>query len=419
MITIQDYIKYAFQNKLHRKLNWFYTLFTIKEECDNMYMKLMNNKAYVYINGELQEIPYKPLTPIITMSMVIKINGEFMSNLDKEVETTIGRILVNKLLLADIFGNKIPFKDSEVKIGSLESEIATKLSNKEIPVSEYLEWVDVCQYVTDLSRITTVSATEKNLLPPTGLKQFKEKTIKEFTDKYGEDWVRDRAKVVEFENILKDFDTAYLQGDPSLGILVSGKVKDGARTKMFLTFGSEVAFDKKSGSGKLVMPSLLEGYPKDPENLVNMLNTSRSGSYDRGKNTQKGGSAAKDILRATSSIKITSQDCGVRIGKIKTINKDNHKHILNRYIIEGNTLTLVTDTESYIGKTVRVRSPQYCREKHSSICPVCSGESLAKYPTGISIIMTDVSAILLATSMAAMHFKTLETLDFDIRETIR
>lgn len=419
MLTIENYIKYAFSRRLHRKLNWFYTLFTIKEDCDNEYLLLKDNKAFVKTDKGLEEIPYKPMTPIITMNMVIKIDNGYVTNLDGEVETTLGRIIANKLLLADVFGNKIKFKDEEIKIGKLEAEIATMLSNKQLPVSEYLEWVDVCQYVTDLSRITTVSATEKNLLPPKGLKEFKEKTIIEFTTKYGEDWVRDRAKVVEFENVLKKFDTDYLQGDPSLGILVSGKVKDGARTKMFLTFGSEVAFDKKSGSGKLVMPSLLEGYPKDPENLVNMLNTSRSGSYDRGKNTQKGGSAAKDILRATSSIKITSKDCGVRIGKIKTITKDNFNHILNRYIIEGNEVVLVSNPEQYIGKTVRVRSPQYCREKHSSICPVCSGESLAKYPTGISIIMTDVSAILLATSMAAMHFKTLETLDFNIIETIR
>jgi hypothetical protein len=33
--------------------------------------------------------------------------------------------------------------------------------------------------------------------------------------------------------------------------------------------------------------------------------------------------------------------------------------------------------------------------------------------------MTDVSAILLATSMSAMHFKELKNIDFVITETIR
>lgn len=419
MLTIEQYIKIALERRLYRKLKWFYTLFAIKETCDDEFLLIKDNKAFVKVGNELLEIPYKPLQPIIRFADVIKIGKDNISNLDKDIETTVGRILVNKLLLADVFGSIIPFKDSEIKISSLEGEIATLLSNKKIPVDQYLEWVDNAMFVTDLSRITTVSATEKNLLPPKGIKEFKAKTMKEFVEKYGEDWGRDRSKVVEFENILKAYDTEYLQGDPSLGILVSGKVKDGARTKMFLTFGSELAFDKKSGAGKIVVQSLLEGYPKDKENLVNMFNTSRSGSFDRGKETQKGGSAAKDILRATSSIKITNKDCGTQVTKLKVITKDNHGHISNRYIMEGTTPKLVTDSTAYIGKVVRLRSPQYCKEKNASICPICAGESLAKYPTGISIIMTDISAILLATSMAAMHFKALQTIDFDIVETIR
>jgi hypothetical protein len=252
-----------------------------------------------------------------------------------------------------------------------------------------------------------------------GIEKYKKQVADELTKEYGEDWVRDRSKVVIFENKLKDFDTEYLKGDPSLGTFVSGGVKNGARVKMFLTFGAEVAFDKKSGDGKLVYNSLLEGYPKDPENLTNMFNTSRSGSYDRGANTQKGGSAAKEELRATASIKINDTDCGSKNGEFVKVESYNYKQIENRYLLVNGKSSLITDAKQYIGKTIEIRSPQYCLEKGRPLCGVCSGESLRKYPNGVSIIMTDVSAILLATSMAAMHFKELKNIEFNIVDTIR
>lgn len=420
-MTKDEYLLYALSIGLYRKLRWIFNLFTIQEDgVINANIKIESGKAYVKVNNEFVLINwYKPFKPFLTMNDVIIAKPTVFKNLEKDVKTTVGRALLNKLLYSDVFGDKLPFQNNEISIGKMEGVIAKGLSDGSLTVPEYKMWMEHITYISMFSAITNISATEKNLLPPDGIDKFKKETADALTKEYGEDWIRDRSKVVMFENKLKDYDTEYLKGDPSLGTFVSGKVKNGARVKMFLTFGSEVAFDKKSGAGKLVYPSLLEGYPKDPENLTNMFNTSRSGSYDRGANTQKGGSAAKEELRATASILIEDNDCGAKVGKQAFVGYHNYEQLEGRYIIVNGKNTLITDPKSYIGKYIEIRSPQYCRTKDSSLCGVCSGESLRKYPNGVSIIMTDVSAILLATSMSAMHFKELKNIEFIITETIR
>lgn len=421
MISKRDYIIYSLTFKLYRKMNWFFSLFAIQKDIDNEFLRIdkITKKAYVKVNGNEEEIIYTPGEPIFKMSERILINKDYVENLDTEIETFLGRIFINKILICDCVGNKISFIDKPVKTGAIEKEYAKALKNDIITVEQYLTFTNNCIYMHGLSRIVTVSATPKNILPPPGIEEFKAKIVSDLNNKYGPDWVKDRSKVVEFETALKNYDTEWLKGDPSFGKLISGKVKDGARTKMFLTYGAEVAFDKKSGKTDLVTNSLLEGYPKDRELLTNMFNTSRSGSYDRGKNTQKGGSAAKDILRATSSITITDRDCGDDVGKIKIVTEENYSTLSDRYIINKGKPELITDPKAYIGKVITIRSPMTCKEKGSSLCQICLGNSLKDYKTGISILVTDVSSILLATSMAAMHFKELKTIDFNILEAIK
>jgi hypothetical protein len=304
-------------------------------------------------------------------------------------------------------------------MGDLETIIAKHMSNDIITVPQYLEFINACSYLHGLSRITTYASTERTMLPPKGITEFKKKLVKEMLTKYGEDWVKDQSKIVEFETALKAYDAEWLKDDPTMGKMTSGKASS-ARSKLYLTFGSEVGFDKKSGQAALVENSLLEGFPKDKQLLTNMFNTSRSGSYDRGKETQKGGSAAKDILRAVSSLTISDGDCGTSVGKTVIVTANNVSNLLDRYIILPNkTSELITEPEQYLGKVITIRSPQYCREKGNKFCAICASKSIANYKTGIAILVTDISSIMLATSMSAMHFKPIQTLEFNIADAIK
>jgi hypothetical protein len=81
-----------------------------------------------------------------------KLKPEAFNNLDKETKTTVGRALVNKLLISDPFNNKIPFTNSEISIGKMENIIAKGLSDKSILVSEYKIWMEHVTYISMISQ---------------------------------------------------------------------------------------------------------------------------------------------------------------------------------------------------------------------------------------------------------------------------
>ena len=185
---------------------------------------------------------------------------------------------------------------------------------------------------------------------------------------------------------------------------------------MYISFGGEAGFDSKSGYVNFVANSLLEQYPDLPEQLATMYNTSRSGSYDRGHETQKGGSAAKDIIRSTSGVKIIMGDCGSKKGYKLLVTKNNHKSLFGRYLLNGK---LIEDTESLIGTTITIRSPLYCLSNGDNYCKICAGEIAATTPTGVSLKLLSVSSALLKISLKAMHNTQVSLHKFNILENLK
>lgn len=427
-MTSNEYFLYALKNGLIYKLAWYYSVmaFLEKGKTENEYIGIRNNKYYVKIEDNLVEISnIKTSRPLLTMLDKIIITNETLANVNGAVDTIIGLVVFNKISLVDNFGSKIPYQNSQINISKIESIIAKSMHNTDIiTVAEYIRFVDSVSFIHGLSRITTVSATERSILPPKGIDKFKAKLVTEFNIKYGERWTEDRSKIVEFEDALKEFDAIWMAGDATDGKMTSGKVKDTARSKMFLTFGAEAGFDKKGNNPNLVVESLMDGYPEDINKLTTMFNTSRSGSYDRGKETQKGGAAAKDVLRATSAITIEEGDCGTTIGKELLVTADIAESLIGRYMFtstsnrDGKNYMPIKDTASLIGQTIEIRSPMFCKKEGSTFCTVCAGEVLSNYKTGISLLVTDISGILLNSSMKSMHSHTLKTMSFDITEAI-
>lgn len=427
-MTTNEYFVYALKNKLIYKLNWYYSImaFLQKGVSENEYMAVNNGKYYVKIDDNLIEITnVKTNRPLLTMLDKITINDELVENAIGEVNTIIGLVLFNKLSLADNFGKKIPYQNNQINIGKIETMIAKGMRSEDpITVAEYTRFVDSASFLHGLSRITNVSASERSILPPKGITKFKDTLVKEFNEKYTTNWVSDRSKIVEFEDRLKEFDAAWMAGDITDGKMTHGKVKDTARAKMFLTFGAEAGFDKKGSNPSLVIESLIDGYPEDKDKLTTMFNTSRSGSYDRGKETQKGGAAAKDVLRATSSITIIDGDCGSLLGKDILVTSDIAESLTGRYMFtkssgrDGKNYMSITDPSKLIGQTITIRSPRFCKQEGSTFCSICVGDVLKEYKTGISLLVTDISGTLLNSSMKSMHTHVLKTMSFDIIEAI-
>lgn len=401
-----DYFLYVLPTDNLLNLDWYNTFLQImiEKELDNNYLKINNGKYYVKVDGKLEELEGDFINqPIIRLNETIKINNTHLANITNEVETTVGRAIANKTLLVFPFNNKVPYINSKFSIGDVENLIIPLLRSDSISVKEYIQFTNAATFVRGLSKITNVSATYKNVLPPANLDKIKANLIKEFNTKYGPNWKKDRTKVVEYQERLKQVDSEWLKDDPSNGKLVSGKLKDNARVKMYLTFGPEVGFDKDGENIVFVENSLLDGYPNDKEQLSAMFNSSRSGSFDRGHETQKGGVVAKDILRATSSYKIVKGDCGSKQGKKIVVTKDLVKILKGRYAIIANKSQVIDNPEAFIGKEIYIRTPMYCKEKGSKFCSVCVGETLASQPTSLNLSLLNISNTILTASLKSMH----------------
>lgn len=398
-------------------LKWFYSVMTFmpKNAQVNEYLKIEDNRYFVFFKNEWVIIDdVKPPELLIRVTDAVQLVPNTLENQTEAVTTNIGTVIANKILLASNFGNVIPFMNHGFKINVLEDKIARLLQDEVISVQQYIEFVNSASLLEGFSRITTVSSTPKGMLPPPNIKKLKKEIEDELAAKYGPNWAKTKTYIVEYEERLRAIDAEWLKDDPANGKLLSGKVKKEARTKQFLTFGADPGFDDKGNNVELVKNSLLEGFPEDKQQLTAMFNSARAGSYYRGKETQKGGSTAKDTLRATSAFTIVPGDCGSIIGKQIDVTKVIADSLLGRHMLVNNEPVEITNPEALIGKSITLRTPQRCKQPQSKLCSVCAGKIMGGYPNGISLLVSDMAGIILNSSMKKVHVKSASSLVFDI-----
>lgn len=419
-MTNIDYFRSVLNTETIETNKWFFSTFSLNPG-ENDYLYIDKNKYIVkLLEGDTEIENVTTERPLLMFKDPITLTSEDLINVKGTVETTVGRTIFNRLALVRNFGDKIGFINDKVNVGKIESEIAKRMFNTDIiTVPEYLNFTKACGFMEALSRLTTVSATYKNMLPPDGIEEYKKALLKEFEEKYGKKWIEDRIKIVEFEKKLKAYDSEWMKGDPTDGNLTSGKVKENARTKMFLTFGAELGFDNSTSKPILVGNSLSQGYPRDKKQLAQMNNTTRSASFARGKETQQGGAVAKVLLRAIGAVSVNKGDCGSKIGKLIRVSENIVKSLNGRYIIENGVSKPIKDFSPYIGKEIYIRSPMFCKsDLTTSICSVCAGEVLSEHKDSIPLMVNNISAAILGASMAAMHNAVIKTTTFDIRDVI-
>lgn len=411
-MTRIEYFKYAVKHGYLLNKTWYYDFCTLPSVIDNK----ENNKIDLYSKREdglfkvrLEEDQWELLDnvptdrPIYITRDPITVDKTVLDNVYDPIDTTIGRVILNKVLLERTYGPRIQFINKKTSIGDIEKILGKALMDDKITPKEFVEFSTSVSFLQGLAPIFNISATYKNVLPPDGLPEFKAKMKAKYDKEYGPDWTKNRLLAVQFQEELKKFDAEWLKGDPSDGTFLSKRIKTNSRVKMFLTFGPVVGFDKSGGNTTNVYNSLEDGYPLDREQLCAVFNAARVASYDRGHNTQQGGVAAKNILRSIASTSIEHDDCGTTSTLNITVDSDNASFIDGRYIIEKGKPILVENAKSYIGQTVKLRSPMYCKNNGNSFCKTCAGKFLGQHEDGISLLLLKISAALLTISLKGMH----------------
>lgn len=368
-----------------------------------------------------------PGTPPYAIKDKVKLAANSVENLTKDVETTYGSLLFNYIALIHPFGNKIPYMEGRVSPKQLEKIIISRLvddpqdttdldraggESAPIYVKEYLCFADAMFYMAGFSQLCVPGSTRKSMQAAPGIVELKEKLLEENKDR-----LHDPSVIAKIQAELIAYDRAYLAGDPSSDLMITNKAFEIVRSKMFGMHGAETGLTEGTDVA-LIKNSLSQGW--DISKFPEMNNSLRAGSYNRGQQTMLGGESVKWLLRASSNITVGKEDCGTKLGRRITVTNDNHKKLRGFYVLTPTGDTKVTEdtSGSYLGKTLMVRSPMFCKLSKTDFCVHCVGDRLAQNPTAVSSAVSEYGSAFLGIFMKAAHGKQLTLAKMDYKTAI-
>lgn len=412
-----------------KRTEWVVKAFSIfKENLDEwvndpyLYRIVLQPDGWYFVNEEkkLEKIDNAPLgRPIYKALEPYTLKPNEIPNVKEEIVSSYGTILVNVICLTLWFGDIIPFINGKIKPSTLSSEVLSRLEDDPdtiydrkpgvIYVSDYLKFCDACFNLVAYTQVFTPGATEVSMAPPPDIKELRAILVEENKDR-----LHDPAVISDIIKQLQEYDLEWVKNDPSMGFMVIGKSLKIVRQKLFLTYGAEKGIDD-GVDVSFIERSLSEGW--DISKFPEMNNAQRAGSYNRGKQTELGGTKVKEIYRASGNFKIDVEDCKSQLGILYNANYGNSEQLIGFTAINGKEQELITkeNVGKYLGKVVKLRSPMYCKATGTSYCKVCCGKRLSINPNGLPLEFSDYGSKFLGMFMSAAHAKalTVKRIDFD------
>ncbi len=428
----KEFFKLALSNGKYKKLPWIITAFSLTKQPDKKgfddYDIISDVSGYSFYNAITSSIEKiedaKVGEPLFSFKETLIVTPSDIPNLSSTIESTYGKLLFNWIVLVNNFGKKISYQNDKINLGNIEKIILSKLEDtpknledkKEdlIYVDEYLKYTDSVSFLTGLSQLCSQGLTEKLLIPPPGIKEFRDSLLEKYKDTLNE-----MSTVAKIEAELIEYDKKFLAGDEGENFLISKKSRNTVRKKLFLTMGAESGLDDNNVNAQLIPTSLTEGW--NPAKLPEMVNNLRAGSFSRGAETELGGVAVKWLLRASSNINVTVNDCGSTLGSPIDITEENIYRLIGFTVIDKGVQKPVQtkeDAGSYLGKRILLRNPMYCKLDNTDYCKVCVGKRLVLNPTALSIAISDYGSRFMGMMMKAMHGTSLELSKMDINKAL-
>lgn len=360
--------------------------------------------------------------PLFRRREAIVIQPGEIANVYEEVRTSYANLLANFICLIYAFGGKIPFMVSNWNAKKIEAlytpryideyepphgEVfhAAKNTKEEalaapIYTAEKLRYDEGAFSLAAYTQLFTPADTEKTLTPPPNIEQVRAQEMAKIKGRE-----HDRAAIGQVMAALAKYDAEYLKDDRSSGFLISKKSREIVRMKMYLMYGAETGLDD-AVTVRPITKALTEGW--DFTRMPDYINALRAGSYNRGKQTESGGEAFKDLIRASANLRITIDDCGSTEGI--DFQSNSPEALIGFSVIENGTSTRITKDSvgNYLGRAIKLRSAGKCRAPKTEYCRTCVGERLAQHPMGLSIAVADTGSVFLSIFLSAAHSKGIQ-----------
>ena len=365
-------------------------------------------------NGEIKVLP-----PKYRVTDYFDLPANILGNQPNAVkDTTFGIFIVNSLIINNSFHSKIGYINEEMNpktLGKLHGSISRFLMEGKLNVEEYGTFIDTTLWLGYQTELTMPGVSLNLIVPRKSVKELKLKLLKEnpeFLDTSKQLTMADVAKYVDnIEKPLIAKAKEELASDPASRLYNLAKPSFGNNYKNAIIENGPM-MDSRTGGFRLNNNSFNDG--SNAENFDLIANKAMYGSYSRGVNTAKGGTYAKYTNSMMQSVVLDKKgsDCGTTGLVNYTVTKDNWESIRYNFAMINGKLTRLDDDNlpGLIGKTIKMRSPLYCKCSGSKICNKCAGDTF--YIIGIENIGLTSNIPMNASlnkSMKKMHDLTIKT----------
>lgn len=326
------------------------------------------------------------------------------------VETTLGRLILNRYLLERTGAIKhIGYWNKPINSKALNS-LNTEINN--LVVTDILTTEDLANYIDSRDRLgfwcaafLSVSITPALLLPMQNVNKRKQELFKQYQKELNSDNPVEQIMTNnKIESELMDMVRTNLSKDTGYDLYASG---DGNLNNNYKTINvmRGAVFDNTKHKYSIVDHSLMEGITK--KDIPAFANSVVAAAYPSAVGTADAGYLSKIIMALLQSESINpdpESDCGTESTIPVTVTNRNKQYLLFRYIKEGKgkKLTTLHNIDSYVGKTIRLYSPQCCC--NDPICGKCAGRVFYNLGvTRIGLLSSQITQKMLNIKLKSKH----------------
>ena len=367
---------------------------------------LFANKTEKAEDGTFKLIKSK-INPYDTFTLK---KNEYINKSD--IETTAGRFIYNKLVVERLiaaFGDYQNITLNKGNIKKVDDIMASALLNDKITPDDFIMYIDLHQWIgmTFIS-VLCPSFTPTIISPNPKVIALRDKLFKEHEKEIQDG---DAITVAKIEQECIELAKKELEGDPGMLLYGSGARGSFGNNYKNISISRGSILNPTTGKWEIMKNNFMEGINK--EDISASANSVITGAYPKAIGQRTFGYFTKQITSALQSAVLDKpgSDCGSTLTVDIEITKSNKKLFNYRWIKENGKLKLLDDKniDSYVGKTVKMRTPLFCKNKQG-ICSVCAGKIYEKLGIeNMGLTTAKVSSTMSNASMKKFHDAIVKT----------
>lgn len=335
----------------------------------------------------------------------IDIPAGVPANNGGKITTTVGRLILNYLLLAEPFGDKFPYINGPMQVQKINDSVFTATMERQVTAEQLDTYTRHLYFIGHMPEVCVPNYTRKSLTTDPNIAKRRKELVEENREALEKG---DPIVMAQIERELIQMDQDYLKGDPSEIYYGNKKGKAfGVQRKKSLVVGG--MFGRFGSPGKFDFIEKPLGQGIEVKDFTVIANEIRGASYSRAMETVDGGVVAKMLMRSFQNTRIIEEDCGDTRGVTFKLTAENARQYTDRWILENGALVNLTkdNVKARVGKSIVLRDPMSC-QTHGGFCMTCMG-TYFKTLDQRSLVMRSMtmSQFLLTLSLKKSHGDTV------------